>query len=98
MHKKYIKTVDFWRKKGVKITQEQLDKHFQINFCQMCGVKIKSKQLDHDHTTGYYRGTLCKLCNNGLGKLGDDLDVVIGRVMKYKMLSKENEFKINNKR
>jgi hypothetical protein len=30
-------------------------------------------ELDHDHTTGAFRGWICRPCNLGLGKLGDDV-------------------------
>jgi hypothetical protein len=29
--------------------------------------------LDHDHTTGAFRGWLCNRCNLGLGHLGDTI-------------------------
>jgi hypothetical protein len=30
--------------------------------------------LDHDHETGAFRGWLCRECNQGLGKLGDNIE------------------------
>lgn len=30
--------------------------------------------LDHCHKTGVFRGWLCNMCNQGIGKLGDDLE------------------------
>jgi hypothetical protein len=38
--------------------------------------------LDHDHETGRFRGYICRDCNMGLGKLGDDLES-IRRVLRY---------------
>lgn len=32
--------------------------------------------LDHDHTTGRFRGWLCSTCNSGIGKLGDSIEGV----------------------
>lgn len=29
--------------------------------------------LDHDHTTGRFRGWICQPCNGALGRWGDDL-------------------------
>jgi hypothetical protein len=40
--------------------------------CEICR-REGPTELDHDHTTGAFRGWLCKLCNLGLGKLGDDV-------------------------
>ena len=39
--------------------------------CQLCGKHKKRLNIDHDHTTGEFRGLLCHPCNTGLGKLGD---------------------------
>lgn len=45
--------------------------------CECCG-KIPYKWvLDHDHSNDKFRGWLCSRCNEGLGKLGDNLDGVI---------------------
>lgn len=41
-------------------------------FCE-CGCGRKAIVLDHDHVTGKFRGWLSKLCNTGIGALGDDL-------------------------
>jgi hypothetical protein len=30
--------------------------------------------LDHDHSTGEFRGWLCAKCNTGLGLLGDSIE------------------------
>jgi hypothetical protein len=40
--------------------------------CEICR-REGPTELDHDHTTGAFRGWLCTLCNLGLGKLGDDV-------------------------
>ena len=40
--------------------------------CQRCHKKTKL-QVDHVHGTFTFRGWLCRTCNTGMGKLGDDL-------------------------
>jgi hypothetical protein len=49
----YVKYLDELRKQNGK--------------CLICGRKMTSPQVDHDHKTGKYRGILCIPCNNGLG-------------------------------
>lgn len=38
--------------------------------CDLCGA-MKPMRIDHDHTTGKFRGLLCQKCNLGIGFLGD---------------------------
>lgn len=74
-----------WKHRGVCITEDQIQRHEATTECDLCNNYIVgAKQLDHCHATGKYRGTLCKECNTGLGKLGDDLDLIIERVTAYR--------------
>ena len=41
--------------------------------CENCGHTTDRLQLDHDHTTGEFRGWLCKSCDVGIGNLGDNI-------------------------
>ena len=41
--------------------------------CQCCGRKAVLV-VDHDHTTGEFRGHICQRCNKGIGKLGDSVE------------------------
>ena len=67
--------------------------------CQCCGVEVKTilnkkkysnsgvLQLDHEHKKETFRGWICYACNQGIGKLGDNLEGVIKAVL---YLSKNN--------
>jgi hypothetical protein len=59
-----------WRRHGiVDMTYElYLDELKRLsNKCQICDNVMELPQVDHDHSTGKYRGLLCKRCNFGLG-------------------------------
>jgi hypothetical protein len=43
------------------------------NRCFNCG-EVAKLHMDHDHTTGKYRGYLCIQCNMGIGQLGDSVE------------------------
>jgi len=45
--------------------------------CACCNIKPKMFHLDHIHGTTIVRGWLCRACNTGTGKLGDNLEGVL---------------------
>lgn len=49
--------------------------------CEICGEE-KSLNVDHCHSTGSVRGLLCTKCNTGLGKFGDDIEM-LRRAIRY---------------
>ncbi len=57
----------------------------QNGVCAICFEKCRSGRrlaIDHCHKTGKIRGLLCGECNNGIGKLKDDPDL-LRRAIKY---------------
>ena len=52
--------------------------------CAICGTdeggtrlgEVKALAVDHDHKTGRVRGLLCESCNQGIGKLKDDVEIL----------------------
>lgn len=51
------------------------------------GHKVERLHVDHCHSTGVVRGLLCYNCNNGIGRLKDDVEVLqkaIVYINKYK--------------
>ena len=57
----------------------------QDGLCAICGKpdqRYKNLAVDHCHTTGEVRGLLCRLCNTGIGALGDDVAGLL-KALKY---------------
>jgi len=52
--------------------------------CEVCGTK-EYMHIDHNHSTGLFRGELCQQCNTALGLLAED----IGRIIKLAEYVKE---------
>lgn len=48
--------------------------------CEICGVGDVRIVLDHNHTTGKFRGWICNACNTALGHARDNVDTL------YKMI------------
>ena len=75
--------LSLWRSRGAYLTEEDYREWDLQDRCELCGEDFGKKVMDHCHTTGKYRGALCFQCNTALGKLGDDLDLIISRLQKY---------------
>ena len=88
--KKYWRTkkakLSHFKRRGVNIEDPNIARHWDAICCDLCGDKFSEtnvSNLDHCHSTGNYRGSLCRQCNTALGKLGDDLEMVIKRLENY---------------
>lgn len=63
--------------------QRKLFGHLDTGFCDCCGEKSnRSLHLDHNHNPLKFRGFLCINCNQGIGKLGDNIKG-LNRAIKY---------------
>ena len=62
-------------KRQYNISDEQYENLKNITCCQICNKK-KPLHLDHDHSTGEYRGMLCVNCNTALGGFKDDVKLL----------------------
>lgn len=72
----------FKKKYGISIVDfdEALEK--QNNRCASCGDPFTdTPHVDHCHTTGKFRGLLCRPCNLGLGYFQDDVARLDGAIM-----------------
>lgn len=62
--------------------------------CMICGVDISDDpHLDHCHSTGEFRGVLCRECNLGIGMFEDDLDKLHGAI-EYLLKTNANKIKV----
>ena len=50
--------------------------------CPICKGENQDLVLDHNHTTGEFRGWICNDCNSAIGKLGDSHEV-LARAIAY---------------
>lgn len=70
----------FWK---YGITQEEYlellkEQDFKCGICgtQEPGGRHSNWHIDHDHSSGKVRGLLCWLCNSGLGKFKDSIEII----------------------
>lgn len=87
-HERYLRNrerdiarVKKWQQENRERLNEYRRKHRrQGGGCAVCANPprgVMSLHVDHEHRTGRIRGLLCFKCNNALGDLGDDPDVLI---------------------
>ena len=64
---------------GISPETPQNMKAEQDNKCLIClrpfGLDVEP-HIEHDHLSGWVRGIVCEECNFGLGKFGDDVEVM----------------------
>lgn len=70
-----------WAKKGKKLglkpgeLYEKIKAHDKL--CEVCGIFMgESFCIDHDHSTGKFRGLICFSCNVSLGHFKDNIDTL----------------------
>lgn len=63
---------NLWRNYGLTVKEYAWKLHDQGFACALCS--DERVHVDHDHTSGKFRGLLCQQHNTGIGKLGDDID------------------------
>jgi hypothetical protein len=74
------KKAHFNRKYTYQLTEAELVFVAAQNTCEACGSSFcrpGDKHLDHDHTTGLFRGVLCQGCNLAEGFLKGSLERVL---------------------
>lgn len=70
--------IDAKRKYRYGVSRQQYDQMIvaQGGRCAVCGDPTERLHVDHDHATGDVRGLLCRMCNQGLGFLRDNIEVM----------------------
>jgi hypothetical protein len=62
------------------ISPEQLTRTYELQGgkCPICTnlIELMNSAIDHNHTTGEFRGILCKTCNRALGLFRDNPDIL----------------------
>ena len=81
-----IAKLSHWKNRSIVLSEVEIEKFNTTSSCEICdrSFQVVKKHLDHCHETGLYRGALCLDCNTSLGKLGDDLNLVILRLTRYR--------------
>lgn len=80
------------RRYGLTLAEFDAMRRAQNDLCAICNKPETAKSpiadsprtlaVDHDHVTGKIRGLLCSACNSGIGRFGDDLNLM-RRAMAY---------------
>jgi len=70
------------KKVSKQLRQAKISASKKPKNCECCGKEYEYLILDHDHITGNFRGWICRNCNQGIGKLGDNLEGV-NKAIKY---------------
>ena len=80
--------IDKWRKDNVKYgggdLRDLADKYFKTDNCELCDndisgdtSKISLRNMDHNHSTLYFRWVCCRSCNIKLGKTDNNFRMVM---------------------
>ena len=75
VRKQYYKPHEYARRK-FKLSEEDYNTLMEHTNCQVCGVHMDKKCIDHDHKTEKIRGVLCNNCNTSLGLLDDNKETL----------------------
>jgi hypothetical protein len=76
---------ELWASKKYGISIETYREMAKKNACDVCGEpeiaigrngEIKRFAIDHDHQTGRVRGVLCQRCNQAIGLLREDTELM----------------------
>lgn len=85
-NKDLFKSRDLFQSFGIRFEEYKSIYDFQNGCCAVCerhsSEFSRALDVDHNHTTGEIRGLLCNLCNTGIGKFKDNVDL-LEKCIKY---------------
>lgn len=61
---------------GLTLEEYQSGCQRQNNLCKICGDFSERLVVDHNHSTGKFRGLICGRCNRALGFLQDSVEIL----------------------
>lgn len=81
----------YYYKRNYGVTDEVANYVLDHTHCEICGAEFTdmnatesrrsrhkhTRILDHDHSTGNFRGVLCNNCNRAIGLLGDNSETLL---------------------
>lgn len=82
------------RRYGDVLTKEQVQEFVTTpsGYCEACGGFFSMLCIDHEHSTGRFRGRLCHACNLTLGQAKDSPEILTGLlnyIFRYKQRHEE---------
>ncbi len=63
---------EYSRQRAYNLTPEEQRAVLKEGRCEICGNTPEVLAIDHCHSSGDFRGVLCRTCNTGIGLLGDN--------------------------
>ncbi len=87
-HPELWRNTHLMRNFGISLAEYAEKAAEQDNKCAICnqpetqmrGGKVKALAVDHNHTTGAVRGLLCVDCNQAIGKMKEDRNILLAAV------------------
>lgn len=72
-----------WKKRGLKYYPEDIHFQYETNQnCYFCNKELKKNWMEHNHTTGSFRGFTCSSCNTILGNTDKNFRILM-RELKF---------------
>ena len=74
--KDYYRDWELKKEYGITLQTYREESRRRNNCCDICGKKVPTLHVDHNHSTMKLRGYLCGSCNRGIGLLQDSKELI----------------------